>query len=587
MYTEDQMTNQFQEKKDKKIKLIIIISVAVVILIGIIIVISIALSNDKKKTTPAIIEPTLYTSSKWTNGVMEIKVDEDDNLISEYSFDGGKTWQEENFRKYEENCTIEVVVKDKKGLISNPVTYTIDKIDKTPPTLLFEEQTTIQINSKFNPKENINVEDKESGISKGYTVEPATVDTSKEGTTKLVYTVTDNAGNTTTKERTIIVKDTIVKRYYRSRTSKNETYDCNGYSCNCKDCSKVTEKATIQCPGGYSVSNGKCVKKTIIGQSNVCGANYTLQDGVCKKYVEPKTKTNCINGFKLNSAGNACELTSKFSSKTVTRGSNGCPSGYYPTVVAGNSNPNQCVKSYKVSYIYQCNDGVGTYNSAKKKCKASMVYACRDYNYPLLNGKKCYTRDRKNNVAATKVCPSGYYQDGTSCYREAEKKCPTGPFMKDIGSGCSQDLYLLQGSAGVKTTYTYCSNAKLAWAGSNCSASYPVQTVKYCSTNYTLNADKTKCLYYEYKMPTYGCPSGYSKSNGKCVNTVTVSGKKICPANFKLESSTSTTCRSTKKGQCCSTCYKKCSRVVWGEWSEWTTKKILASSKRQVETKTE
>src|SRR5574344_793051 len=175
MYTEDQMTNQFQEKKDKKIKLIIIISVAVVILIGIIIVISIALSNDKKKTTPAIIEPTLYTSSKWTNGVMEIKVDEDDNLISEYSFDGGKTWQEENFRKYEENCTIEVVVKDKKGLISNPVTYTIDKIDKTPPTLLFEEQTTIQINSKFNPKENINVEDKESGISKGYRVEPATV----------------------------------------------------------------------------------------------------------------------------------------------------------------------------------------------------------------------------------------------------------------------------------------------------------------------------------------------------------------------------------------------------------------------------
>ena len=82
--------------------------------------------------------------------------------------------------------------------------------------------------------------------------------------------------------------------------------------------------------------------------------------------------------------------------------------------------------------------------------------------------------------------------------------------------------------------------------------------------------------YYRYrdaKIENYQC-SDYS------CNCVVVDSNKLnrtCPSGYVFN----------EPDKCCQTCYKTCKRTVWGEWSEWSTKKVTPTATREVETKVE
>ena len=93
----------------------------------------------KDNTPPKIIEVTGLTSN-WQKEDVILTVNAKDNesgLTNKcYSFDGGNTWQEENYKKYTENTkAIVIKVRDEAGNIATYNTINITNIDKVGPEI--------------------------------------------------------------------------------------------------------------------------------------------------------------------------------------------------------------------------------------------------------------------------------------------------------------------------------------------------------------------------------------------------------------------------------------------------------------------
>ncbi|MEG2739728.1 immunoglobulin-like domain-containing protein, partial [Clostridium sp.] len=109
--------------------------------------------------------------------------------------------------KYE--ITYEVTDSDgNKTMVKRIVTVNPKWSDlNSVPTINGAENKTIKVSDIFNPLDGITANDKEDGdITKNIKVIENTVDTSKTGTYKVVYEVTDSKGAKTTKTITIIVR---------------------------------------------------------------------------------------------------------------------------------------------------------------------------------------------------------------------------------------------------------------------------------------------------------------------------------------------------------------------------------------------
>lgn len=206
MYTEEVIETKGPKKMSKTVKIVIAVVTVLLIITGVVIYLSYKNAKEIEAKTPYIKIPTAYiVSDKWSNKELTVIVDENKKLISKYSFDGGKTWQKENTKSFTENQEIEVMVKDTKGLLSEKTKVKISKIDIIPPVINFEEITTIEQNTIFSLRSSVTVVDKESGVSKLYTIDPVSIDTAIIGTYTVTYTAEDIAGNITTKTRTINV----------------------------------------------------------------------------------------------------------------------------------------------------------------------------------------------------------------------------------------------------------------------------------------------------------------------------------------------------------------------------------------------
>lgn len=82
--------------------------------------------------------------------------------------------------------------------------------------------------------------------------------------------------------------------------------------------------------------------------------------------------------------------------------------------------------------------------------------------------------------------------------------------------------------------------------------------------------------YYRYRDATiesYQCDS-YACN---CVISESAKLNQSCPSGYTFN----------EPDKCCQTCYKTCKKTNWGEWSEWTTKKVEPNGTREVETKVE
>ena len=257
-------------------KIICIAVMSVSFLLVILFTVLYFVDNSKKP----LIKYPLYKLSEtnWTDGNVTITVTndegkkDDNKKIKAYSFDGGKNFQDSPSYEVLENGVFVLVVKDVNGRLSKKITVAIRNIDKLAPQINFENPTTVQLNSNFAVRTGVVVTEEGSGLSNSYVATPSSIDTTKEGTYEVVYTAVDKVGNYSEKKRTIIVKDIVGRTYYRSRSIKEEAYQCEPYECNCFDRSGNNEGTN--CPTGYKFNEEKkccqtcykTCKKTVNGE---------------------------------------------------------------------------------------------------------------------------------------------------------------------------------------------------------------------------------------------------------------------------------------------------------------------------------
>ena len=143
----------------------------------------------------------------WTAEDVEVTVDyqNKDIKIKNYSFDGGKTWQEENKFVATENQVLEIMLKAENGKKSKVVSYRIENIDKESPTIEVQDVIYVAKGTDFSFSNKYKVADATSGIRGKVQIKPSVVDTSELGAIPVQITVVDKAMNTSSKKFVIEV----------------------------------------------------------------------------------------------------------------------------------------------------------------------------------------------------------------------------------------------------------------------------------------------------------------------------------------------------------------------------------------------
>lgn len=265
------MNNSNLKRKSHKKEKIIVILVMIfsVIMIGI----CGYLLHLDIKNRPLVDYPIYSISTtEWTNSNVAITVNNEERKISSFSFDGGKNFQDSNIYEVTSNGEFNIVVKDINGRNSNMIPISIRTIDKEPPIINFENNTTVQLGSNFSLRNGVQAYDSGSGLSSNYITVPDRIDTTIPGEYIIKYTAFDKVGNYTEKERKITVTDIKGTTYYRYREATIESYQCEPYPCNCV----VTDTAKVNhtCPSGYTFNEpDKCCqtcyktcKRTVWGE---------------------------------------------------------------------------------------------------------------------------------------------------------------------------------------------------------------------------------------------------------------------------------------------------------------------------------
>lgn len=252
MYSEEQVLEKVSKKKQKQI---LIFTIAISSFLIVVLMVSMYFYSDSQP----LIEFPVYelSTEEWTTGDVIVTVTNDSSKIQSYSFDGGISWQANNTYTVTENGELTIQVLDIKNKKSKTNIVVVNNIDRTPPEMIFESTTMVQMGESFPVKRGVQVSDKESGLSNDYTAVPSTIDTSVEGEHTIVYSAFDRAGNFVEKSRKIIVKDTKGRTYYRYREGVIESYQCEPYLCRCVSSSIAS--STGSCPTGYSLNDeGQC-----------------------------------------------------------------------------------------------------------------------------------------------------------------------------------------------------------------------------------------------------------------------------------------------------------------------------------------
>ena len=235
MYTEDDQfdikleTKEDIEKAKKRNKLIIIIACIILALVIIGIVIFFVVSSLLNKTD-ATLPVTHLSITEWTKDPITLTVDNQKVKLVSYSFDGGKTWQNENAILIDKNGTYTVVVKNEKGKISPKASVSINNIDTLGPNIQFTDPLYVQKGGVYNYKTSISVTDDGSGV-KEYSADVTNIDTTNDGEYTVNYTAVDYVGNITQKSRKVIVKNLATTTYYRYRKFRTESYRCKKDGC--------------------------------------------------------------------------------------------------------------------------------------------------------------------------------------------------------------------------------------------------------------------------------------------------------------------------------------------------------------------
>lgn len=315
-------------------------------------------------------------------------------------------------------------------------------------------------------------------------------------------------------------------------------YSCpSGYTKNGTKCTKTTtisatpnSTTTYSCPSGYTINGSKCIKNTSTSTNATAKTTYSCSSGTLNgtkciisgtdvKNATSSTSYYCPSGEKI---GNICRIYSN--------------NRYYITTI-----------SYKGPVYNNC-----TYSGAYVETCGTNCHRTRH---------KYYCAGSYKDVAASSTttysCPSGYYRDGTKCYRSTNStinatpkttySCSTGQLE---GTKCV--IYKTEyKDATANTTYSCPTGYNKSGTGKNTKCTKPVtRTIDatkikkyYCDNDQTPSNGYCYSQVTDYKTPTkkpsYYCDNGYTLSNNKCVknNTEKINATKnteyFCKSGYK------------------------------------------------------
>ena len=175
--------------------------------------------------------------TQWTNNdvTLSVVVTRKGTLLKEYSFDGGQTWTTSNSKVYTENTNnVQVLAKNILGQTLGPIDIDITKIDKTPPTVNFENSTEYDedgtplqvktliasLGDNTSVFTGVTTSDAQSGVSelgaKCYRSDTEILTTdyfTQPGRYEVKYKVQDDVGNEQEETRQILVRWPLAGKY--------------------------------------------------------------------------------------------------------------------------------------------------------------------------------------------------------------------------------------------------------------------------------------------------------------------------------------------------------------------------------------
>lgn len=395
-------------------------------------------NSDIEKNKTKINFKTSYNKNNTVNIVVE-----NNSKDIQYSFDNGKTWQKENSFIVTKNGTYNIKIKDDKGIIKS-TKCTINEIDVEGPELSINLPQEILIGEKIDLADYVKITNNDK-LSGNIVITPNKIDTSTKNDYYITYSATDIYGNTSTKEVKIrvvdkannsvapifgnVIKTTDNKTYYRYRTKKTITYDCNEYDCSYLDDS-TKKSADVKynnpdCPNGGAYINNPCP----IGSS--CTANMVSSN---------------------NSKGNICYsrnyIYGKNSSTNTGKEKTECTDGeikigdYCHKIMAIGTYPEGCTDSSCVEFPSgPCNgdDGpeINTPCPIGKQCVTVMTNTYKRYQNYCYNVSYIYNYSSNNaydKYGNKVVCDSDEIKIGNYCHKIIEKGsyyCNSNEELKD------------------------------------------------------------------------------------------------------------------------------------------------------------
>lgn len=198
--------------------------------VAVLVIILVFIFNYLKNNRVEIPKASLSITD-WTSGVVSVEIDKSKGDLKEFSFDGGKTWQDSNVLIVDHNQELILQVKNSRGKVSKTASIVVSNIDKDSPEVYFTDIVYTAVGQEFDPKANVFVTDADSGIV-DYRVDISNLDLNTPGEYMITYVVTDQVENITKKERKVIVEAVKNNYFYRSRSIKFENTQCE-VECNC------------------------------------------------------------------------------------------------------------------------------------------------------------------------------------------------------------------------------------------------------------------------------------------------------------------------------------------------------------------
>ena len=164
------------------------------------------------KVTGSIGNPINWTNQNPTISIVATigELAPSGTTIQYYSFDNGITWDTNNSITVSENQLLYARVEDSNGRRSDTFVIDVNKIDKVPPTLNPPlEPTLISITDNVNFWDGVTYYDNDSGINESSkSTNPTSTRDFDVGDNRVELSISDNAGNTSTKYRIYRIRTT-------------------------------------------------------------------------------------------------------------------------------------------------------------------------------------------------------------------------------------------------------------------------------------------------------------------------------------------------------------------------------------------